>query len=122
MWLEPPCVGNRSPDLTASLGTAFPERIGGRLLKVQARYPSVVVTQGDRGYPTPEEAALAGLDPRYARVVVTRYESDDLAEVELATNTPEAPYPYFVQATRMNGLWFEGPSSNAPSYPEAEPR
>lgn len=78
--------------------------------------------QGDRGYPTPQEAALAGFDPRYARVVVTRFVNDDLAEVELATNTSEAPYPCFVQVTRMDGLWFEGSSGNGPSYPEAGPR
>jgi hypothetical protein len=78
--------------------------------------------RGERGYSTPEEAALAGFDPRYARVVGTRYVSDELAEVELETNTPEAPYPYFLQVTRTNRLWFEGASGNAPSYPEAEPR
>jgi hypothetical protein len=78
--------------------------------------------QGVQGYSSPGEAALAGFDPRYARVVVTRYVNDDLAEVELETNTPEAPYPYFVQVTRMEGLWFEGSSGNGPSYPEAEPR
>jgi hypothetical protein len=63
-----------------------------------------------------------GLDPTYARVVVTRYVNDDLAEVELETNTPEAPYPYFVQVDRINGRWFEGSSGNGPSYPEAEAR
>lgn len=56
----------------------------------------------ERGYATPEEAALAGFDPRFARVVVTLYVSDDLAEVELETNTPDAPYPYFSPAGPMD--------------------
>jgi hypothetical protein len=77
---------------------------------------------GERGYPTPDEAAMAGFDPRYARVVVTRYVNDDLAEVELATNTREAPYSYFVTVRRTGGVWFEGASGNGPSFPEAEPR
>jgi hypothetical protein len=74
------------------------------------------------GYSSPEEAALAGFDPRFARVVVTRYVDDESVEVELETNTPEAPYPYFVQVRRVEERWFEGPSANGPSFPEAEPR
>ena len=70
------------------------------------------------GFPTPEEAALAGFDSRYARVVETRYWDDDHAEVYLATNEDPTLYPYFVQAVRVEGMWHEGGSANVPFRPD----
>ena len=59
-----------------------------------------------KGYPTPEEAALAGFT--FARVVRVRARDWDCAlepepgqvEVELATNEPPMEYPYFVHVHR----------------------
>jgi hypothetical protein len=48
---------------------------------------------------------MAGFDPRYARVVATRFVNENLAEVELTTNTSVAPYPYFVQVERVDARW-----------------
>jgi hypothetical protein len=74
-----------------------------------------------KGYLTPDEAALSGFDPRFARVVrVVRSQDwsealvkdDDHMVVELATNEPPREYPYFVFVERRQGLWFEGMSHN----------
>lgn len=62
--------------------------------------------------PDAEEAALAGFDPRYARVVAVRFEDEDHAEVELATNEPPFEYPYFVHVERVGGSWYEAISHN----------
>jgi hypothetical protein len=56
------------------------------------------------------EAALAGFDPRYARVVRVTFNSPDEAVVELATNEEPYLYPYFVYCYRMQGRWVEGDS------------
>ena len=90
-----------------------PQGIEGRRPR-QRFWPHILygVSEGTDGYSTPEEAAMADFDPRYARVVATRFVDDDLAEVGLSVNTPETPYPYFVQAMCVNGRWYEGPSGN----------
>jgi hypothetical protein len=74
-------------------------------------------------YSTPEEAALAGFDPRYARVVRVRFDQptptclmplgQNEAEVELATNEP----PWESTHTsctfeRVGDLWEERQSHN----------
>jgi hypothetical protein len=73
-------------------------------------------------YSTPEEAALAGFDPRYARVVHVRVDRptptclmplrENEAEVELATNEPPYEYPYFVHVERVGDFWEERQSHN----------
>lgn len=70
----------------------------------------------ERGYSTPEEAALGGFDPRYARVVRTRQGTPaphcllemggNEVEVELATNEPPIEYPYFVHVERRGERWY----------------
>jgi hypothetical protein len=73
-----------------------------------------------RGYPTPEEAALGGFDPRFARVVAARWGDWDCTaepdgvevEIELATNEPPSEYEYFVHVQRRGKLWYEGQSHN----------
>jgi hypothetical protein len=74
------------------------------------------------GYSTPEEAALAGFDPRYARVVQVRFDrptptclmplGQNEAEVELATNEPPYEYRYFVHVERVGDFWEEKVSNN----------
>ena len=73
-------------------------------------------------FSTPEEAALAGFDPRYARVVQVRFDRStptclmplpqNEAEVELATNEPPYEYPYFVHVERVGDFWEERVSHN----------
>lgn len=65
-------------------------------------------------YPTPEDAALATFDPRYAQVMEIVFFGPDEAEVELATNEEPYLYPYFVQCRRVVGGWIEGASGNGP--------
>ena len=79
----------------------------------------------ERGYDTPEEAALAGFPHGQARVVQIRTGSqgpdctinlgNDEVEVELATNEPPHEYPYFVHIERRHDRWFEGISHNQPA-------
>ena len=64
---------------------------------------------------TPEEAALAGFDPRYAKVIkVTYLRSGRFAEVELATNEEPFVYPYWVMCERVEGGWINRADSNGP--------
>jgi hypothetical protein len=58
------------------------------------------------GHDTPEAAALADFDPRFARVVRTTV-TGERATVELATNEPPTEYPYWVRCVRINGRWYE---------------
>jgi hypothetical protein len=70
------------------------------------------VSGEERGYPSPEEAALAGFDSRFARIVRVRSQDVDHVEVELATNEPPREYPYFVHVERIGELWHEATSHN----------
>jgi hypothetical protein len=63
-------------------------------------------------FPTPEAAALAGFDPRYARVVKVEFKSDEHAIVELATNEEPYLYAYFVHCHLEPEGWTEGVSHN----------
>jgi hypothetical protein len=85
---------------------------------IEVLYDRIVV---ESGYLTPEEAALAGFDPRYARVVRTRDAteatcgstlSENEVEVELATNDAPYEYPYFVHVERIGERWREAVSHN----------
>lgn len=67
------------------------------------------------GYATPEEAALADFDLRYARVVRTVFYGPDDAEVELATNEEPYLYPYFIRCSRGPEGWIETGGGNGPS-------
>jgi len=66
-------------------------------------------------YSTPEETAVTGFDPRYARVVRTIYRGSDEAEVELATNEEPYLYHYWVRCHRGDEGWVEIASGNAPT-------
>jgi hypothetical protein len=61
------------------------------------------------GFATPEAAALADFDPRYARVVRVTYSGDGSdATVDLLTNEEPTPYPYYVHCVRdEQGRWHE---------------
>jgi len=73
-------------------------------------------------YSTPEEAALAGSNPRFARVVRVRFDRstptclmplrENEAEIELAMNEPPYEYPYFVHVERVADFWEERQSHN----------
>ncbi len=68
---------------------------------------------------TPEEAALAGFDPRYAKVVDVRYlHGGQFADVELATNEPPYLYPYWVLCERVEGGWVDKLGGNGPHEDE----
>jgi hypothetical protein len=77
---------------------------------------------GGTGYPTAEQAALAGFDRRYARVIRVRSEKprpgclkplrSNEVEVELATNEPPYEYAYFVHVERIGDVSIEGMSHN----------
>ena len=73
------------------------------------RYPDI---PADRQFDTPEEAAVAGFDPRFARVVEVSYKDETHAVVELSTNEPPVEYPYFVRVERVRGRWVEIASHN----------
>lgn len=66
------------------------------------------------GYATPEEAALAGWDTRYARVHEVSYAANGKeARVTLLTNEEPYLYPYYVWCERdSDGRWSESHSSN----------
>ena len=80
------------------------------------------------GFASPEEAALAGFDARYARVrnvysgwpciddanedVPDYPEFEDRFEVQLLTNEPPREYLYYVHVVREKGRWFEASSHN----------
>jgi hypothetical protein len=68
----------------------------------------------DNGYATPEDAALAGWDTRYARVdEVTYAAGGSEARVTLLTNEEPHLYPYYVYCVRdRSGLWIETGSHN----------
>lgn len=66
----------------------------------------------EQTFATPEAAALADFDPRYARVVRVTFESADEAMVELATNEEPYLYPYFVYCRRVRNGWVEEDSHN----------
>jgi hypothetical protein len=76
----------------------------------------------ERGYGTPEDAALAGFPIGLARVVRVRTDptswdctvgrSGDEVEVELMTNEAPSEYLYFVHVVREEGRWFEGGGHN----------
>ena len=73
-----------------------------------------MVEDADRGYPTPEEAAMATFPRRYVRVNnVTYSRSGDEAEVALLTNEKPFLYPYYVHCVRdRSELWVETDSHN----------
>ena len=66
------------------------------------------------GHDTPEQAALAGWDSRYARVDGVSYSAKGRkARVKLLTNEEPYLYPYYVHCERdANGRWHETYSSN----------
>lgn len=66
------------------------------------------------GYATPEEAALAGWDARYARVHEVSYTGNgNEACVTLLTNEEPYLYPYYVYCERdSKGRWNETHGSN----------
>lgn len=66
----------------------------------------------DETFATPEDAALADFDPRYAGVVRVTFNSPDEAVVELATNEEPYLYPYVVYCHRIQGRGVEGISHN----------
>jgi len=73
---------------------------------------------GEQGYATPEEAALAGWDARYVKLLGTRVE-DDRAEVWLLTNDRPMFEPYRVWCVHTAVGWLDeggsgGIGSDAP--------
>ena len=66
-------------------------------------------------YKTPEEAAIAGWDPRYARVVRTVYHAPDKADVELATNEEPYLYPYLIRCVDGPHGWSAVGDGNGPA-------
>jgi hypothetical protein len=76
----------------------------------------------ERGYRTPEEAALAGFPSGLARVVRLRTDPAEWAcqvdhpadevEVELMTNEPPSEHGYFVHVECRARRWFEGIGHN----------
>jgi hypothetical protein len=63
---------------------------------------------------TPEEAAVIGFPPQYARVESVSYSSDgSRATVKLLTNEEPYLYPYYVNCERNeSGRWIEADSHN----------
>lgn len=66
----------------------------------------------EQTFATPEEAALADFDARYARVVRVTFTGIDEALVKLATNEELIIYPYFVCCRRTTNGWVEENSHN----------
>jgi hypothetical protein len=69
----------------------------------------------DRGYDSPERAAMVGFPPEHCRVVASRVEGD-AAYVLLDTGSRGQPYLYGVNCSRANARWFEGTSGNGPGW------
>ena len=64
----------------------------------------------DRGYPTPEEAALSSYSEAADAFVVRVTSKGNLAKVEIDT---DPSHPYFVTCERgKDGLWYESFSHN----------